>query len=95
MQHSKIYHYGHSSGDYSKADKINIIFSHKLSEYIFLKKHINKRKLILLLLINFIDYFQRIIFNLIKFKFYNSFKNLLRCISIIYFLIFKFFFKFS
>lgn len=92
---SKIYHYGHSSGDYSNADKINIIFSHKLSEYIFLKKYINKRKLILLLLINFIDYFQRIIFNLIKFKFYNSFKNLLRCISIIYFLIFKFFFKFS
>ena len=88
---SKIYHYGNSSGDYSRIDKVNIIFTHKLSEYIFLKKYIVKRKLILLLVINFIDYFQRIIFNLIKFKFYNSFKNLLRCISIFYFLIFKLF----
>ena len=88
---SKIYHYGNSSGDYSKLDKANIIFAHKLSEYIFLKKYIVKRKLIFLLVINFIDYFQRILFNLIKFKFYNSFKNLLRCISIFYFLIFKLF----
>ena len=53
---SKIYHFGNSSGNYSFYDKLIMIFSHKVSEYIFLNKYINKKKLILVLLINLIDF---------------------------------------
>ena len=88
---SKIYHIGNSSGNYSFYDKLIMIFSHKVSEYIFLNKYISKKKLMLVLIINFIDYIQRIFTNFIRLKFFNSFKNLVRCYSIIFFFIFKLF----
>ena len=43
---SKIYHFGNSSGNYSFYDKLIMIFSHKVSEYIFLNKYISYLKIL-------------------------------------------------
>ena len=55
---------------------------HKISEYKYLKKNISISKFLFILLINSLDFFQRFLINLFFFKFKNSFKNLLRLISI-------------
>ena len=58
---------------------------HKISEYKYLKKNISYLKLVYLIIINAIDFFQRIVFNLFLFRFKNLFKNFLRLISIFLF----------
>jgi len=55
---------------------------HKISEYKYLKKNVSLLKLFLILTINTLDFFQRFIVNLLCFKFKNSYKNLLRLISV-------------
>ena len=64
--------------------KLNSILSiiHKISEYKYLKKNISIFKLFLILLINALDFFQRLVVNLFLLKFKNFFTNLLRLISI-------------
>ena len=61
--------------------KLSII--HKISFYIYLNKNRNLRFLIFNLIRNFVDYFQRFIFNLILLRPRKSYKNFLRLISII------------
>jgi len=75
----------HLQGKSTKADfKINALLSitHKISEYKYLKKNVSSFKLFLILLTNIIDFFQRFIINLFFLRFKNSFKNLLRLVSI-------------
>lgn len=55
---------------------------HKISEYKYLKKNVSTFKLFFILLINSLDFLQRLIINLFFLKFKSSFKNLLRLISI-------------
>ena len=61
--------------------KLSII--HKISSYIYFKKNNNVSSLIFHIIKNFIDYFQRIIFNFIILRPKKSYKNFLRLISII------------
>jgi len=61
--------------------KLSII--HKISSYIYFKKNNKVKFLIIHIIKNFIDYFQRFIVNLIIFKPKKSFKNFLRLVSII------------
>ena len=84
----------HLQGDsatYNFFEKAKLKFHHKLSEYIYLDK-INF-KFNFLLLINLLDYLQRLIINFFKFKFNNTFTNLMRIFAIIFFLIRKNFYK--
>ncbi len=83
---SKMVHYQAMSGKLSLTNKVRLSIIHKISEYIYLKKNISKYKLYFLILQNFIDFLQRMIFGFISFKFKKSFKNLLRIISIFLFL---------
>ena len=64
--------------------KLNSTLSiiHKISEYKYLNKNVSSFKLSLIILINTLDFFQRFVVNLFCLKFKNSFKNLLRLISV-------------
>ena len=64
--------------------KLSII--HKISCYLYLKKKCSLKFLIVQIILNFFDYFQRTLVNLIKFKFNKSYKNFLRLISILLYL---------
>lgn len=79
------------SATYNFFEKAKLKFHHKLSEYIYLNKI--KFNYNHLLFINFIDYFQRFLFNLLKFNFNNSFTNIMRILAIIYFFLNKIVFK--
>ncbi len=79
---AKFIHLENSSSTKKKFTNFQLSIIHKISSYIYLKKNINLINLIFRILINLIDYTQRFIFNLFFFKFKNSFKNLLRIISI-------------
>ena len=79
----------HMQGESSKIDfiiKTKLSIIHKISEFIYLSKNISKFNLYKNLGIQFIDYTQRMFFNIITFKIKKSFKNLLRIISIILFI---------
>ena len=75
----------HLQGKSTKADfKINALLSitHKISEYKYLCKNITLIKLITIIFINALDFSQRILINLLLFRFKTSYKNVLRLISI-------------
>ena len=61
---------------------INCTSNHEYIENKYLKKNVSLLKLFVILLINTLDFFQRFIVNLLCFKFKNSYKNLLRLISV-------------
>ena len=75
----------HLQGKSTKADfKINALLSitHKISEYKYLRKNITLIKLFIIIFINALDFTQRILINLLLFRFKKSYKNVLRLISI-------------
>ena len=75
----------HLQGKSTKADfKINALLSitHKISEYKYLRKNITLIKLFIIIFINALDFTQRIVVNLLLFRFKMSYKNVLRLISI-------------
>ncbi len=80
---AKFIHLENSSSKKKKYTNHKLSIIHKVSSYVYLKKNVSVISLIFKILINFIDYFQRFIFNLLLFKFKKSFKNFLRLISII------------
>ena len=82
---SKMIHMQGLSSDVNFIINIKLSLIHKISECIYLQKNLSTLKLISILLIQFLDYFQRFLFNLFFFKPQKSFKNLLRMISIILF----------
>ena len=75
----------HLQGKSTKANfKINALLSitHKISEYKYLRKNITLIKLFTIIFINALDFSQRILINLLLFRFKTSYKNVLRLISI-------------
>jgi GT2 family glycosyltransferase len=75
----------HLQGKSTKANfKINALLSitHKISEYKYLRKNITLIKLFFIIFINALDFTQRILINLLLFRFKMSYKNVLRLISI-------------
>ena len=80
---SKFIHLENASSKKNFLTNTKLSIIHKISSYIYLKKNNNFRFLIFHIIKNFIDYFQRVIFNLIIFKPKKSYKNFLRLISII------------
>lgn len=80
---SKFIHIGNSSSDKKKFTNSKLSIIHKISCYIYLQKNTKNSFLIIKILKDTLDYLQRIIFNILKFRFNKSFKNLLRLISII------------
>jgi len=75
----------HLQGKSTKANfKINALLSitHKISEYKYLRKNITLIKLFFIIFINALDFTQRILINLLLFRFKMSYKNILRLISI-------------
>jgi N-acetylglucosaminyl-diphospho-decaprenol L-rhamnosyltransferase len=75
----------HLQGKSTKADfKINALLSitHKISEYKYLRKNITLIRLFIIIFINALDFSQRILINLLLFRFKMSYKNVLRLISI-------------
>ena len=75
----------HLQGKSTKAGfKINALLSimHKISEYKYLRKNITLIKLFTIIFINALDFSQRILINLLLFRFKTSYKNVLRLISI-------------
>tara|TARA_Y100000389_G_C17457988_1_gene519500 strand:- start:717 stop:1634 length:918 start_codon:yes stop_codon:yes gene_type:complete len=60
--------------------KLSII--HKISEFIYLNKNLSKFNTYKNLIIQLVDFTQRMIFNFLLFKFKKSFKNFLRILSI-------------
>jgi len=75
----------HLQGKSTKANfKINALLSitHKISEYKYLRKNITLIKLYFIIFINALDFTQRILINLLLFRFKMSYKNILRLISI-------------
>ena len=75
----------HLQGKSTKADfKINTFLSimHKISEYKYLRKNITLIRLFIIIFINALDFSQRILINLLLFRFKMSYKNVLRLISI-------------
>jgi len=76
----------HMQGLSSKFDlygNIKLSIIHKISEYIYYKKNVSFLVLYKIIAKHFFDYFQRLIMNLLLFRFQKSFKNFLRLISII------------
>ena len=93
---AKFIHLENSVSKKKKITSYKLSIIHKISSYIYIKKNTNFLFLVFKILINFIDYFQRSISNLLFFKFSNSFKNLLRLISIVMFItsMYKLLYKF-
>ena len=84
---SKFIHIGNSSSDKKKFTNSKLSIIHKISCYIYLQKNIKNLFLIIKILKDTLDYLQRIIFNILKFRFNKSFKNLLRLISLFCFFV--------
>ena len=70
-----------SEKSFMSDSKLSII--HKISEFIYISKNLSKFKLYRNLIVQIIDYIQRMIFSFITFRFKKSFKNLLRIFSIL------------
>ena len=83
---SKMIHLQGLSSELTLFLKCKLSVIHKISEYIYYSKKTSLLYLYKKIIINFFDYLQRFLINLIKFNFRKSFKNLLRIISIILFL---------
>lgn len=83
---AKIIHLENSSSNKNFLHNTKLALIHKISSYIYLKKNLPIKSFIYHLLLNFLDYLQRFIFNFLLFKFRKSFKNLLRLFSIFLYL---------
>jgi GT2 family glycosyltransferase len=84
---SEMIHYQGKSSKYSFIDVCRSKIIHKYSEYTYLS--LNKKNLTFYLFFDFLDFFQRFLFNFLRFKFKNSFTNLLRIVSIFLFTLSK------
>ncbi len=83
---SKMIHLQGLSSDNSFLLKCKLSIIHKVSEYIYYKKKTHFLNLYKKILVNFFDYFQRFLVNLLLLRFKKSFKNFLRIISIFLYL---------
>ena len=83
---SKMVHLQGLSSDNSFLQNSKLSIIHKVSEYIYYKKKIHFLNLYKKIFINFFDYFQRFLVNLLLLRFKKSFKNFLRIISIFLYL---------
>jgi len=86
IPNSHMNHLQGGSGNLNFFLKSKLSIIHKISEYLYLKKNLNILSLSTFIFKNFFDFFQRFIFNLFTLNFKNSFKNLLRIISIFLFI---------
>ena len=83
--YSQFIHLENSSTDKIKFTNSKLSIIHKISCYLYIKKNTNYIFLTKQLIINFFDYFQRIIVNLLFLNFKKSYINFLRLISIVLF----------
>ena len=79
---SKMIHMEGKSSEKSFAINCKLSIIHKISEFIYLNKNLSKFHIFKNLIIQLIDFIQRMIFNFLIFKFKKSFKNFLRILSI-------------
>ena len=93
---SKFIHLGNSSSEKRNFTSTKLSVIHKISSYQYLKKNTSLGFLIYQLIKNFFDYFQRMLFNLIRLRFKNSYKNFLRIFSLLLYLtsLYKIVYKF-
>ena len=83
---SKMIHFQGLSSELTFFLKCKLSVIHKISEYIYYSKKTSFTYLYKKIMINFFDYLQRFLINLLKLNFRKSFKNLLRIVSILLFL---------
>lgn len=83
---AKMTHMQGLSASYNFLTNLKLSLIHKISEYIYYSKYFSSLKLYSIILKHFFDYFQRCLVNLLLFRFKNSFKNMLRLISIFLYL---------
>jgi len=83
---SKMIHFQGLSSELTFFLKCKLSVIHKISEYIYYSKKTSFTYLYKKIMINFFDYLQRFLINLLKLNFRKSFKNLLRIVSIFLFL---------
>lgn len=84
---SKMIHLQGKSSDINNLKKnIKLSIVHKVSEFIYYKKNYSFFKLYVIFFILFFDYLQRFFFNILIFKFKNSFKNFIRLLSMFLFI---------
>ena len=83
---SKMIHLQGLSSELTFFLKCKLSVIHKISEYIYYGKKTSFTYLYKKIIINFFDYLQRFLINLLKLNFRKSFKNLLRIVSIFLFL---------
>jgi len=82
---AKFVHLQNSSYQKNFLIDIKLSLLHKISECIYLKKNLSLSNFYKNIFLQSLDYFQRLIFNFITFRFNKSLKNLLRLISILLF----------
>tara|TARA_B100000902_G_scaffold359748_1_gene375848 strand:+ start:18403 stop:19290 length:888 start_codon:yes stop_codon:yes gene_type:complete len=82
---SKFIHLQNSSSNKNFFTQQKLSIVHKISEFIYLKKNLPLIFFYKNILFQFFDYFQRFFSNIVRFRFNNCYKNLLRLISIILF----------
>ena len=79
---SKMIHMQGESSEKSFSLNCKLSIIHKISEFIYLNKNLSKLATYTNLLVQLIDFTQRMVFNFLIFKFRKSFKNFLRILSI-------------
>ena len=80
---SKFIHLGDSSSEKKKFTGTKLSVIHKISYYLYLRKKTSIFFFTFQIIKNFFDYFQRLVFNFLKFKFKKSYKNFLRLVSLL------------
>ena len=80
---SKMIHIEGMSSEKNFISNCKLSIIHKISEFIYLNKNLPKFNVYKNLIIQLIDYIQRMIFGFITFRFGKSLKNLLRILSIL------------
>ena len=80
---SKMIHIEGMSSEKNFLSNCKLSIIHKISEFIYLNKNLPKFNVYKNLIIQLIDYIQRMIFGFITFRFGKSLKNLLRILSIL------------
>ena len=79
---SKMIHMEGESSEKSFIINCKLSIIHKISEFIYLNKNLSKLDTYKDLIIQLIDFSQRMVFNFLIFRFRKSFKNFLRILSI-------------
>lgn len=80
---SKMIHIEGKSSEESFIINCKLSIIHKISEFIYLNKNLSKIDTYKDLIIQLIDFSQRMVFNFLIFRFRKSFKNFLRILSIV------------